>query len=389
MNKHYDHWLECEGDFEIVGIEQEEDFCWVLTSDSIFYVEGGGMAKDTGTINGIEVEDIRFKDGYYAHKIHGSVSGIAHMKVDVDQRIEKVQIHSASHLICGYINKKYHARTIAFFTHEDSSGCEMEFEEFNEDIMHEIEKTCNQYVLSDLPIQIVYPTLEEARQHAPEEKLEHDELRAAVIGDIDYNMCGCIHVPSLRYLQSIKLLSYEKTTRGYKIYFICGEQLLRTLGKQQTILEQCAKDLGTPQNDIYLGITRLRQEIKDLKAIETEWKNKVVAQKIKEFAAKEEVCLSECIEDLDVKTFQMLCSTLVREHEKAVFFVCHDADRCHVMIARHASLPFKANELFKEIAVKFSLRGGGNPAVAQGGGSYQPEILEELAKLADSMNHII
>lgn len=384
MNIHYDHWLECEGTFEIIGCKQEEDSFWVQTKDTIFYVEGGGMAKDTGTINGFDVEDICYENGYYYHKIKSHVSGDAQMKVDMQQRIQKVQIHSASHLICGLINKKYHAKTIAFFTHEDISGCEMEFTSFDETLMKEIEREVNDYVMQDLPIQIVYPTKEEAQKYVPDEKLDHDELRAAVIGDIDYNMCACIHVPSLRYLQSIKLLNYEKTARGYKIYFVCGNQLLQTYDHQFNVLQSCAKELGVSNEHTYEALMKLRQDMKNLKASETAWKQQCIDLKAEKIAQNENTYLFMEIDDLDIKTFQTLCSTLVRNYVKGIFFICKDHERCHVIIARHASLDFKANELFKQIATQFQLRGGGNPGMAQGGGNYDPAIIEELQQMAQS-----
>lgn len=390
MNKHYDNWLECEGKFDILDCIHEEENYWIKTNDTIFYVEGGGMDKDTGTINGVEVEDIKYENGYYYHKVNQEISGQAHMKVDLEQRINKVQIHSASHLICGHMNKKYHARTIAFFTHEDTSGCEMEFTSFDNNLMKQIEREVNDYVIEDLPIDIVYPTREEAQMYVLDEKLEHDELRAAVIGDIDYNMCGCIHVPSLRYLQSIKLLNYEKTTRGYKIFFVCGDQLLHTYDKQLHVLDNCAKDLGSPQFEVYEGIQKLRQEIKELKNSEAEWKQKVIDMRINELTNTDETYLVKEIEDMDVKTFTGMCSSLVRNYPKGVFFVCRDDNRCHVVIARNQNLDFKANELFKQISTEFGLRGGGNPAMAQGGGEYSSNIIVRLKELANKLqNHII
>ena len=43
MNKHYDHWLECDKSFEIYDCLQDQEAYWVKTKDTIFYVEGGGM----------------------------------------------------------------------------------------------------------------------------------------------------------------------------------------------------------------------------------------------------------------------------------------------------------------------------------------------------------
>ena len=49
--------------------------------------------------------------------------------------------------------------------------------------------------------------------------------------------------------------------------------------------------------------------------------------------------------------------------------------------------PIYTKEKFKEVATKFTLRGGGNPAMAQGGGEYSSEILVELQKMVDEFNH--
>lgn len=385
MNKHYDNWLECENTFDIVGIESDGEYNWILTEDTIFYVEGGGMGKDTGTINGVDVLDIQYKNGKYYHKVKGTVKGSAHMIVDLAQRIHKVQIHTASHLICGHINKKYNAKTIAFWYHDDISGCEMAFESFDDQTMKQIEAECNAFIQQDLPIQIVYPTREEAQQHVLDEKLEHDELRAVMIGNIDYNMCACIHVPSLRYIQAVKLLSYEKTTRGYKIYFVCGDQLVNTYTNHYSILSKSAKDLGVPCDEVYEGILKLKNELKELKASEASWKQKVIDLKIQQFAQTQETYLACEVDDIDVKTFTTMCSSIVRNHEKGIFFVCHANERCHVVIARHANLDFKANEKFKEIASKYNLRGGGNPAMAQGGGEYSSEILKDLEQMKNEL----
>ena len=385
MNKHYDHWLECDKSFEIYDCLQDQEAYWVKTKDTIFYVEGGGMERDTGTINDVEVEDIYYENGFYYHKTRVPLTGMAHMKVDVEQRIWKAQIHSGSHLLCGWINKKYHAKTIAFFTHEDMSGCEMEFTSMDDSLMNQIEREVNEYIVQDLPIHIIYPTAQEAKKHVFDSKLDHDELRAVLIGDIDYNMCGCIHVPSLRYLQAMKLLSYERTTRGYKLFFVCGNQLLKTYGHQLNILDACAKNFNTAQSEIYPSLLKLRQDMKELKASEAAWKQRFLDLRIQILGESQEVYIVTEMDDLDIKSFQILCSTVVRNYPKGLFCVCKDHDRCHVIIAHHPSLSFKSNELFKSLAEKFHLRGGGNPGMAQGGGTYDANILEELKIIVENL----
>ena len=100
MNKHYDHWLECDKSFEIYDCLQDQEVYWVKTKDTIFYVEGGGMERDTGTINDVEVEDIYYENGFYYHKTRVPLTGMAHMKVDVED-LDVDFLAFSAHKMCG------------------------------------------------------------------------------------------------------------------------------------------------------------------------------------------------------------------------------------------------------------------------------------------------
>lgn len=387
LNKHYDNWMDLTLDSEVTMVKECEEGFWHAFADTVFYAEGGGMPSDTGMIENQRVLALKNEDGIVWHLLKEELKGHVHMEVDKAQRIEKCQIHSASHLVCGIMNKIYHAPTISFFTQEHDAGAEMGFDHFDESIMKELEELSNRYIREDLTIDIVYPTMEEAKRYAPDEKLDHDELRAAVIGDIDYNMCGCIHTPSLRYIQTIKFLRYEKTTRGYRIYFVCGNQLLQTYGKQNQILLDTAKSLGVNQFDMKQGITKLQGEVKSEKAEVSAWKQKyieVMSEKIAASSSHEYI--SWFFNDIDIKTFQTLCSYFVRTYVKGILFVCHDNDCCHVVVSRHKELDFECNTLFKDIADKFELRGGGNKAMAQGGGTYKEDLYPYIETLTNDLN---
>ncbi|MEF9920519.1 MAG: DHHA1 domain-containing protein [Erysipelotrichaceae bacterium] len=383
INKHYDDWMELELDTNIETMKEDNHTYWYAFEDSIFYVEGGGMERDTGSINNCEVLNLKMEDNKIWHELGETIENPIHMKVDKEQRVLKCQIHSASHLICGLMNKEYHAPTITFFTNEFDAGAEMGFESFDDSIMNELEVKCNEYIKQDLPIEIVYPTAAEALKHVPDEKIEHDELRAAIIGDIDYNMCGCIHIPSLSQIQMIKFLRYEKTTRGYRIYFVCGNQLLKTYGKQNQMTLDCSKQLGIPQFELLDGINKVQNEVKANKNDINNWKNKYIElMSYKIISEYSEENIAYLFEDIDIKTFQTLCSYFVRNYKKGIFFLCHDQDRCHVMISHHKELTFECNTLFKEVSEKYELRGGGNKMMAQGGGAYQDGIYEYLKTLS-------
>lgn len=387
LNRYYDEWLKVELDSEVVDVIEENGKYWVACKESVFYVEGGGMASDTGTLNDVLVENVKLVNNLVYHLVSEKLKGVVHQKVDLKQRIMKAQIHTAQHLMCGIINKKYHAPTNSFFNDDFEAGIEMLFDYFDEKTMHEIEELCNHYIREDLKVKIIYPSKEEALKHVGLEKVEHEKLRAVLIGDIDYNMCACIHVPSLRYIQMIKFQRFEKTARGYKIYFLCGNQLLESYEKQLSVLTKTSHRLVVPQLEVYDAVEKLKLEMKQMIQKEAELKQKYSELFIEKLVEKyKEDIIVEMVNDMDIKSFTTMCSILVRKYQKGVMMVLHQSDRAHIVIAHNGNMNFSCQDMFKKVASSFSLRGGGNVSMAQGGGLYSEKMLPFLNKLKETID---
>ena len=381
FNYNYDKWDLIDYETEVIDVIQEGEQYWVACKDTIFYVEGGGQPSDQGTINGLEVLDLKHLNGHVYHLLNEKVSGTVKMHVDWELRKIHCQVHSAQHLLCGLINKRCDAKTIAFFNDEKEIGAEMAFKTLDDETIAYLERICNEYILEDLPIEIVYPTKEEALKYAPEEKMDHDDLRAVKIGNIDYNMCGCIHVPSLRYLQMLKIERYEKTTRGYRIYFLVGDLLNHTYGLQYQELKTAASKLSTPIYEVAEGISKLQSDLKKTREELETAKDLYLASLAKEFIESDDKVIIKCFDNLDNKQLSKLASMIVRDSSKLLFFLADLGERMHVVITHSKDIQVNSGELFKQISAKYELRGGGNPFVAQGGGLKNLAIIDDLKAL--------
>ena len=381
INKYYDDWNIIELDTFVIDVIEEDAKYWIACNETIFYVEGGGMQSDIGTINGCEVLQLKTINGHVYHLLDTKIEGNVHMCVDFEQRSFKVQIHSAQHLMCGLINKRYNAKTIAFFYNDVEAGAEMGFDYLDDKIIKEIEDLCNYYIVQDLPIEIIYPTLEEALKYAPIEKMNHEELRAVKIGDIDYNMCGCIHVPSLRYLQMLKIERYEKTTRGYRIYFLTGKQLLNTYKSQYHILKSSSQKLAVPIDEVAVGIDKVLLDLKKTRE-ELEKAKDIYLNLLKErYVSLNDECIIEVFEDLDTKQLSKLASMIVKEARKEVYLLTYMNDRMHLVITHHKDIDMNAGEIFKKLAKDYDLKGGGNAFMAQGGGTKRTDLIDVLKSI--------
>ena len=380
MNKYYDDWHATTLDTVILSCEKADNGYWITTEESNFYVKGGGMDSDKGTLNGFEVLDVRMtNDGHIAHLIQEPQTGNAHLEVDLYDREMRCEIHSAQHLVCGYINKKYHAKTIAFFNDDTEEGAEMGFTDLNEEILAEIENTCNAYIAEDLPLEILYPTREEAIRYAPEEKLEHDELRAVKIGDIDYNMCACVHVPSLRYLGMVKMTHFEKTTRGYKIFFVCGKQLNNLFERQNRLLRNLGKHFSTHPLEIDKSVTHLEEEnrahLSQIKHLEEE-KCDHLAEK---YLRDPRGIIAEEFVNLDNAVFSKLAAILT-SGGKTVLFLSREDKGARFIFAKPKDAPADLTAILKKVKEITEVRGGGAPFRMQGSIPSCPDDVIALLK---------
>ncbi len=390
LNRHYDNLFEVDLDTEIKEeklIDGKYHYCF---EDTLFYVKSGGMENDRGLINEVTVEDLYVEDNKLWHVLNEKIDNPVHIHVDLEYRLFKSQIHTAQHLMCTIMNTDYHAKTIMFKTGEVESEIEMGFTTLNRDILNAIEKRCNECILQDIPVVVSYPTKEEALANIWEdygEDFDWDiQLRSVAIPGIDYDLCACIHVPSLRYLHAIKFLGFEKTTRGYKISFVAGQQLIDYIQRHYDVFHEASRSLAVSQLEINDSIQKLFQEKKELTTSVNDFKQKYFEYYAKEICAVEDTYIFHEFEGFDVKSFQQLCSIIINQYEKGFIGLLKLDDKCHVVVAKNKVLPIAANEVFKSIASKFELKGGGNPGISQGGGNYSNDLVIECENVIKKMN---
>lgn len=386
INRHYDDWLDCELDTEVVCSYPDKAGYWIRLRDTVFYPEKGGMKKDRGWINNHEIIDLKEENGVVYHLIDQELAGRVHLTVDKEDRKKRAMIHSGQHLMCGIINKKHHAKTIAFFNDEYEAGAEMGFDRLDESTINAIEDDCNRCIEEDLPVIIKYPTKEEAADFVIEEKLSHDELRAVIIGDIDYNMCSCIHVPSLRFLKGFIITRFEKTTRGYKIFFLCGNQLLNTTKKYHDQLRILSHQLAAPFWESEKALEHLNNECLQLKKTNEQLSDQLLSDLAAGLCKKEEKIIVQNFSDLKPKQLTKLASIITKNSCKIVIFTTQNENKMHLLMAKHKDLPNDLVSPFNDLKQIYHIKGGGNPFILQGGLDYDPGIIDKLEAVKDILD---
>lgn len=376
INKLLDNCFLTELNTTVTDVEQDKNFYWYAFKDTVFFMKKGGMAGDIGVINGNEVLDVRIKDNKQWHlmDIEMKVGDSVFMSINLHERFRKCQIHTAQHLISALLCNIYKVETLSHHVSDDENEIEFNLESFTDKMANELMVLCNGLIRDDLEVSVLYPSRSEAAQHAPVEKLNHDDLRVVRIGTLDYNLCGCMHVPSLRYLQMIYISGYEKTARGYKVKYICGDQLLDSVSRRYHVLNEASQTLALSHLYLNTGIHKLINEQKALSHNIMLWKQKYFALFKDKLIQSDSAFINYEFDDIDVKSLIQLAQYLTQECQRPCVLLARLADKCHVAIAAPKDYEGDCRVLFKKLQEEFALNGGGNQSLAQGGGVYSKAL---------------
>lgn len=375
MNKLYDNCFTTEMNTKVLEVREEDGQYWHACKDTIFYKESGGMASDIGKIDDHMVLGLKCEEGYMWHLLDVKLEGNVFMSVNLHERFRKCQIHTAQHLISAVLGNVYKVETLAHHVGDDENDIEFSFHEFTDKMAFELQVLCNGLIRDDLDISVQYPTPTEAGKYVKSSAINRDNLRVVRIGALDYNLCGCMHVPSLRYLQMLYISGYEKTTKGYKIKYLVGDQLLDCVTRRYHVLNEASKSLAVSHLYVNTGVNRLINETRELNRDVIIWKRKYYEMLSKEIGNRDEDIILQYFDDIDVKSLADVAQHTIKKYKKAVIFVAKIYDNVHVVVAAHEEMQFDVSRVFKEIADKYHLKGGGNKIIAQGGGIYKKDLL--------------
>jgi len=368
----------------VIDCIKENSTYWIGLDETCFYYEAGGMSSDSGTLNDFVVSAVKEKNGIVYHLVSQELVGKVVGLVDEDGRKEKVQIHTAQHLISYLFEKNFETETMSHHVSEDVAYIEFSLAECSQEKLNEMEILANKIIEEDIEVGISYPTKEEIIEKLGAIKIEHEINRVVSIGEYDYNLCGCMHVESTAEIKAIQLLGFSKSKYGIRVEYIAGNQLLRYFKNRIPVLQASSFSLALPQTEIFVGIEKLKESNKqleyELSKIRRQYCDLLVQWELSQFS---DTILVRTYEDLEVKDLQYLAGKFVTEHEIAVVLQLRKGNQAHIIMAKNEKIEsFHAKALFEDLKSDYEYKGGGNDKVAQGGGqaieALQTWVMEHL-----------
>ncbi|MBB5084815.1 alanine--tRNA ligase [Nonomuraea endophytica] len=262
---------ESAGEGEIVGI---------VLDRTPFYAESGGQDSDAGTLTGPsftgEVIDVqRPVKGLIVHQVRvtgGSVGvgSAVHAAVDPEWRVGARQAHSGTHVVHAALREVLGPAALQSGSYNRPGYLRLDFSwrgGLSAAARSEVEEAANLAIRRDLPVEVRYMSLPEARSQgalALFGETYDDEVRVVEIGGAwSRELCGGTHVDHSAQIGSIALTGESSVGAGQRrVEAVTGLEAFRYLARERDLVSRLAEQLNTPRAELPDRIGALVERMK-------------------------------------------------------------------------------------------------------------------------------
>ena len=365
MNLHYDHYKETVLD-TVIKEEKDGYYCF---EDTIFYGEKGGMPSDKGTINGLEVLDLKWDGDTLYHKVNGELSNPIHMEVDLFTRHTNTIVQSALHIADGFC-VKHNFPLGSIGTNHDNIWYEINTE-VDDKTLDELEQYVRQAILDSIDVEISYVA---GRDYGDEHYAHFDTVRIIKIGDYDKQPCGTLHVNNTSEIGSFSILSHEKTSRGTRLHCAIGMTSANHLKEVYDEYRKTAVVINPGKDKLSDVAKTLVENNKALKKELADLKKELLQFQVKAYTTSTDKVItihedSSLLRDIAMALAKEISDDrfLISEKDSSLAIISHDN---------------KARDIFNSLKDELQLNGGGAPfCVCATSKLSHDELMEKLNNL--------
>ena len=223
----------------------------VILDETAFFPEEGGQSSDTGFIGDSRVSYVYEKDGVIHHITDKAPSlGAKQCTIDFDDKFEKMQCHTAEHILCGIIHKHFGFDNVGFHLGED----EVTFDVngiLDRSQLDMVEEIANNVVFSNLSVSTYFPSSEELSSMEYRSKLDiTEDVRLVEVEGTDICACCAPHVSRTGEIGMIKILDFMKHRGGTRIWMVAGKRALRDYRARYESIKRISGMLCAPQMQV-------------------------------------------------------------------------------------------------------------------------------------------
>lgn len=349
----------------------------VVLDRTAFFPEEGGQSADTGYIGSARVLDVKEHKNEIVHITDTEVEiGEVECTLDFDARFEKMQLHTAEHILCGIIYGKYGFANVGFHLGDDVVTFDVDGE-LDRNELDEIELIANRYVFDNRPVTTSFPTADELPALSYRAKLDITEgVRLVTVDGVDICACCAPHVSYTGEIGIIKILDFMRHRGGLRITMVAGGRALKDYGKRYKTGKEIGALTSTPSLDIGDAVKAMHTELEETRHRLAEARLELAALRAERIGDVDGNTVV-LYPDMSPDELRELCNKAVgRVSGILVALSGEEGDYKYVI----ASESYDLRSMSKEINTALSGRGGGRPGMIQGSFATTLDRIKEYFK---------
>jgi alanyl-tRNA synthetase len=365
-----------------------------------FYAESGGQVGDAGTIVGptgrAEVLDTTFAlpglRRHVARIVEGAIEAGASVTAafDVERRDATRRNHTGTHLL-------HHALRQVLGDHVKQAGSLVgpdrlrfdfsHYEALTDDEVARIEEIANRETLANVPVRAFETTKDEALAMGAVAFFgdKYGDIVRVLEAGSSTELCGGTHVRATGDIGTIKIVSESSIGSNLRrIEAVTGTNAVHLLQRDEAVITDVARLVGSNRDDLLTGVQRRLDEIKSLQDEMRALRSKLATGRAAELATVADGgTVIARVDDLAPGDLREL-AIAVRAHSGIDVVVLGGVSNTGGVTLVAAVTPTSgrvAGDLIKNAAKAVGGGGGGKGDIATAGGK-RPEGLDEALELA-------
>lgn len=373
-----------EFDAHVVEKFAVDNYWGVVLDRSAFYPTSGGQPHDTGVLNDIPVVDVfeRETDKAVVHVLSRPVEGEeVHGQVDWERRFDFMQQHTGQHILSHVCEAVLDADTVGFHLTETMLTIDITHAPLSVEEWQAIEERANAIVFADQPVEAQFMTeAEVSALPLRKQPTVAGPIRIVRTAGLDYSPCGGTHCRTTGSVGLILIRKAERRGTETRLDFVCGRRALTDAHRKNHLVNELAASLSVGEGEVAAAVARLQEESKS-----TMRQLKQTENRLLDFEVEGLLHQAQTIGDIrlvrvtlshDNPMWAKYLAVRLAERPKCVALIGFvQNNSVQLTFSRSADTPVDMRPLLKDACRMVGGGGGGQPNMAQGGGS-RPDQLE-------------
>jgi alanyl-tRNA synthetase len=344
----------------------------VALDQSAFYPEGGGQPADAGTLDGVAVLDVQSEDGLVWHVLAQPLEAdVVQGQIDWARRFDHMQQHHGQHLLSAAFERLYELRTVSFHLGATAATIDLAGTALDAAQAAAAEDLANQVIWEDRPVLARFVTADElARLPLRKPPAVDGPVRVVSVPDFDHSACGGTHPRATGGVGLLHIRRWERRADLIRVEFVCGVRALGDLRWKNAALSRLAAQLSVGAEEVAGAVMRMREaEERSRKRLELAGEQ-LIGYEAQELIAQAELVgiarvVRRAYQDRGLEEVRALAKAIAAGGCAALLGL--RAEKTQLIFARAEGLALDCGKLLRETLAPFGGRGGGQPAMAQGG----------------------